>query len=47
MAGKRVKLRVVGDEIQVNGRWYHNGQEFIVSQSKAKELLKTDKVVKA
>lgn len=47
MAGKRVKLRVVGDGIRVNGRWYHNGQEFTVSQSKAKELLKTDKVVKA
>jgi hypothetical protein len=47
MAAKKVTLRVVSDGVEVDGRWYHNGQVFSVTEKKAKELIKTGQVVKA
>jgi hypothetical protein len=46
MAAKKVKLRVVSGGIEVGGKWHHNGQVFQVTETKAKEVLKTGRVVK-
>jgi hypothetical protein len=47
-ATKKVKLRVVGDAVQLNdGSWHHNGQELEVSEKEAKELLESGTVAKA
>jgi len=45
MAAKKVRLQVVADGIQVDGRWHHNGQVFSVSQPKARKLLADGTVV--
>jgi hypothetical protein len=46
MAAKKVKLQVVTDAVQHGGETYPNGAQFIVSEAKAKDLLRTGKVVK-
>lgn len=47
MSAKKVKLEVIVDAVQHDGNTYANGQQFTVSESKAKELLKTGGVIKA
>ncbi len=47
MAAKKVKVQVAGDGIQVDGRWYHNGDTLTLTEAKAKELLKASTVIKA
>jgi hypothetical protein len=49
MSSKRTKVtvKVITDGIQVDGRWYHNGMVFQVSEAKAKALLKSGTVEKA
>ncbi len=44
---KKVTLQVIVDAVQHDGNTYANGQQFEVTEAKAKELLKSDKVVKA
>jgi hypothetical protein len=47
MAAKKVKLQVITDAVQLlDGSSYYNGQQFEVTEAKAKELLKTGKVIK-
>jgi hypothetical protein len=46
MATRKVKVEVVTDAVQHDGHTYANGQQFAVSEAVAKELLKTDKVIK-
>jgi hypothetical protein len=46
-AKKKVTVKVITDGIEVGGKWWHNGEEFTVTEKKAKELLKTGSVVKA
>jgi len=46
MAAKKVKLQVIADAVQHDGNTYPNGTVFAVGEAKAKELLKTDKVIK-
>lgn len=38
---------MIGDAVQHDGNTYANGQQFTVTEAKAKELLKTGKVIKA
>jgi hypothetical protein len=45
-AKKGIKLQVVADGIQVDGKWWHNGQQVTVSEAKANPLLKHGGVVK-
>lgn len=46
MAAKKVTLQVVVDAVQHDGNTYGNGQQFTVTEPKAKELLKAGGVIK-
>jgi hypothetical protein len=47
MSAKKVQLKVVGDAVQTkDGDWYYSQQTLSVSESEAKELLKTGNVEK-
>jgi hypothetical protein len=47
MAAKKVKLQVVTDAVQHDGSTYANGEQFTVTEAKAKELLKAGTAIKA
>ena len=44
---RKVKVQVIADAVQADGNTYANGQQLIVAEAKAKDLLKTGKVIKA
>jgi hypothetical protein len=46
MAAKKVTLQVITDAVQLDGHTYPNGQQFSVTEAKAKKLLAAGTVIK-